>query len=92
MSLNSLPVSRRTLPTNTAITANGSYTLPQYAFVPNAGVRPIASGFVPNPSTPGISANFVLPGNIASRPYPVPVAPGSVYGVRAVVLKQSPGS
>lgn len=90
MSINVIPISQRSIPTNQAITANGSYTLPQYAFIPNAGVQPLSSGFVNNPGPALQSANFVLHPNLASRPYPVPSTP-AVYGIRVVQLKQSPG-
>lgn len=89
MGINSIPVSRRSLPYSQGITAGGGYTLPQYAFIPHPSLQALASGFVPGPSGAGISANFVLPAQFASRPYPVPMMDG-VYAMRQVQVKASP--
>lgn len=89
MSLNSVPISRRTLPYNQGITAGGGYTLPQYAFIPHPSLQQVSSGFVQAPSGAAISANFVLPAQTASRPYPVPQMDG-VYAMRQVQVKGSP--
>jgi hypothetical protein len=88
MSLNGIPISRRTVAMDMTITANGSYTLPRYAFIPHPALQQLSSGMVQGPN-PGIqSADFATVPGIAMRPYPVPSMAG--YGIRSVQLKQSP--
>lgn len=89
MGINSVPISNRTLPFNQGITAGGGYTLPQYAFIPHPSLQQISTGVVGNPSGATISANFVLPTQFASRPYPVPQMDG-VYAMRQVQVKATP--
>lgn len=89
MTINSVPISRRSLPYSQGITAGGGYTLPQYAFIPHPSLKVLATGQVPSPSGAGISANFVLPTQFASRPYPVPQMDG-VYAIRQSIVKTSP--
>ena len=89
MTINSVPISKRTLPYSQGITAGGGYTLPQYAFIPHPALKALASGAVAAPSGAAISANFVLPTQFASRPYPVPTMDG-VYAMRQVQVKRSP--
>jgi hypothetical protein len=89
MAINSIPIARRTLPFDSAIEANGNYTLPRHAFIPNPAIQPFSGSMVAGPGAAQISANFDLPGQIASRPYPTPVMP-AVYGLRTVTLKTSP--
>lgn len=89
MGINSLPISRRTLPYSQGITAAGGYTLPQFAFIPHPSLQQLSSGAVQGPSGATISANFVLPTQFASRPYPVPSMDG-VYAMRQIQVKRSP--
>jgi hypothetical protein len=42
MAVNSIPISKRTLPFQKAIQANGSYTLPQQSFIPPSASRPLS--------------------------------------------------
>lgn len=89
MSINTIPISGRTAPYSPQITANGSYTLPQYAFIPHPDLQQLSSGKVLAP-TPGMqSAFFALPAGIAARAMPQASTP-SVYGIRAIYYKQSP--
>lgn len=89
MSINTIPISQRNAPYSPKITANGSYTLPQYAFIPHPDLQQLSSGMVLAP-TPGMqSAFFALPSAIAARAMPQANTP-SVYGIRAIYYKQSP--
>lgn len=87
MSANVIPVGARSAPFDAQITANGSYTLPKYAFIPNSQLRAISTGSVPAPSQGGPGGSLVLP-STTRRPYPVPVV-GNIYGVRQAVIKTS---
>lgn len=90
MAINSIAVSARSLPFNGSIEANGSYTLPQHAFIPNRALQPFANGgMVAGPALPQISGTFAQPEQLASRPYPSVALP-ALYGIRSVQLKQSP--
>lgn len=92
MSVNGLPVSSKTAPYSPQITANGSYTLPQYAFIPHPILQQLSSGQVLAPTLGGMAtADFAALQGIAQRPYPVPNVP-SVYGIRMAVTKTRPGS
>lgn len=89
MSINTIPISQRNAPYSPQITANGSFTLPQYAFIPHPDLQQLSSGRVLAP-TPGMqSAFFALPAGIAARAMPQANTP-SVYGIRAIYYKQSP--
>ena len=70
--------------TDPTITANGSFTLPRYTFIPHPSSRPLASGSIPWPSNGGVSAQFTASG-LAQRPYPTPDFAGAVYGTRTSV-------
>lgn len=95
MGVNTVPISSRTLPLDGQTTANGSYTLPRYAFIPHASLQQLSGAFVASP-TPGgaaIGATFAAPYQL-QRPYPTPSTP-NVYGTRAatvVNLKTSPAA
>jgi hypothetical protein len=91
MSVNSIPVSRRTLPLNPQIQANGSYTLPQQIHIPHPVLQQIGSGHVANPLVGGVPSRIGTVAAIAARPYPTPDMPG-VHGIRMVNTKVSPGS
>lgn len=87
MPVNTIQVSRRTMPFDSRIDANGSYTLPQYAFIPHPALQQLSSGMVQSPGAGGQSAGFVQPVAISQRPYPVsPMA--ATWGIR--LQKQSP--
>lgn len=89
MGLNTIPISARTSPYEPRVTANGSYTLPQYAFIPHPALQQLSSGMVLAPTPGMISAFFSLPRGIASRTMPVADTP-SVYGMRAIYYKSTP--
>ena len=89
MAINTFPISRRTLPGDPRIDANGSYTLPQYAFIPHPALQQLATGNVPGPLPNGFpTANFAAPPGIQRRYYPTAQVP--IYGVRVVNYKSSP--
>lgn len=89
MGINTIPISNRTLPTDGSVTANGSYTLPKYAFIPHPALQQIATGRVNDPTPSGIpTAAFAAPWQ-TNRPYPIPLTP-NVYGIRLAQVKQSP--
>lgn len=89
MPLNTIPISQRTLPYDPRINANGSYTLPQYAFIPHPNLQQLSSGVVLDPGTiAGAPAAFAAPMQL-QRAYPVPVGP-AIYGLRATQVKVSP--
>ena len=89
MSINTVPISARTAPYNPQVTANGSYTLPQYAFIPHPDLQQLSSGTVKAP-TPGMpTAFFVLPQQIAARAMPQADNRG-VYGIRSIYYKSGP--
>ena len=86
MGINTIPISGRTAAYDPATTANGSYTLPRYAFIPNAALQQLAGPIVLSPgSTMGGQSQFVAP-PILQRPYPAPAITG-VYGIRQYNLK-----
>lgn len=91
MSLNNVPVSGRTAPYDKRLTANGSYTLPQYAFIPHASLQLLAGPIVPGPAIGNdlATAGFAAPPNLNARPYPTGNRPG-VYGIRSIQVKASP--
>lgn len=89
MSMNAVVATHRWVGTSNAITANGSYTLPRYAFIPHPSTQPLSTGFVGDPSGMVISATFSSLTAATQRPYPVPVTP-SLYGIRSVQVKSSP--
>jgi len=89
MSINTVPISARNAPYSPQITANGSYTLPQYAFIPHPDLHQLASGTVLAPTPGMISAFFSLPNSIAARAMPTSDNRG-VYGVRSIYYKSSP--
>lgn len=90
MPLLATPVSARTAPYDPRVTANGSYTLPQYAYIPNPQLQQLATGMVAAPGAFVASAAFAAPPGINSRPYPTPSLP--IYGIRTVLnYKTSPG-
>lgn len=88
MTLNVIPISRRTSPMDMTVTANGSYTLPRYAFIPHPALQQLSSGMVMGPTSGIQSADFATVPGISQRPYPVPILSG--YGIRSVSIKQSP--
>lgn len=85
MAINTIPISARTIGLDPRVTANGSYTLPQYAFIPHPDLQPMSRGMIPNPGIPSQSAQFMAVPGIQQRPYPTPQVP--VYGIRQVQLK-----
>lgn len=87
MSINALPISRRTVSSDGMITSNGSYTLPRFAFIPHPSLQQLSTGTVQMPTPGGQSAFFAAPGNL-QRPYPSPYMPAA-YGVRHVQMKFS---
>lgn len=89
MSINTVQVAARTHPWDGRTAANGSYTLPQYAFIPHPDLQQLSSGFVSGPLPYGFSAaDFAAIPGISSRPYPTPDIP--VYGIRVINQKVSP--
>lgn len=90
MSVNTIPISARNAPYDPKVTANGSFTMPQFAFIPHPALQQLSSGTVMAP-TPGMqSAFFALPGPIAARAMPQADNRG-VYGIRAIYYKSVPG-
>jgi hypothetical protein len=89
MTVNAFQISARTAGLDPRITANGSYTLPQYAFIPHSSLQHMATGAIAGPMPAGISsADFAAPAGIQQRPYPTPHVP--LYGVRSLHYKSSP--
>jgi hypothetical protein len=87
MSINGIPVSSKSAPYSPTITANGSYTLPQYAFIPHPILQQMSSGLVLAPTLGGMqTADFTALQGVAQRPYPTPNVPG-VYGIRSATFK-----
>lgn len=89
MSMNAVVSTNRWVGTSNAITANGSYTLPKFAFIPHPSTQLLSTGMVGNPAGGIVSANFANLTATSQRPYPVPVTP-SLYGIRSVQIKSSP--
>lgn len=89
MSVNGYQVAGRTHPYDPSITANGSYTLPQYAFIPHPALQQLSRGIVQGPMPMGVqSAAFAAPPGLALRALPGPQVP--VYGIRVLNYKTSP--
>jgi hypothetical protein len=87
MTINTIPVSARNAPYSPVTTTNGSYTLPQYAFIPHPILQQLSNGMVLAPTLGGIStADFASVLATQQRPYPVPDVP-SIYGIRVAVYK-----
>lgn len=87
MPLNVIPIARRSTDFDQQVTANGSYTLPKYLFVPDPALRSIGGGYVPAPGgtgSPGVS-QIIGPTQFA-RPYPTPDM-GPVWGLRSITVK-----
>lgn len=92
MSVNTIPVSARNAPWQAITTANGSYTLPQYAYIPHPDLQQLARGTVLAPSFMGASqAVFALVPNIAQRAYPTPSTPGA-FAIRQASFKAGPSA
>lgn len=90
MPLITTAVSARNQPYDARTTANGSYTLPQYAFIPHPQLQQLSSGMVASPGAFVASAAFAAPPGINGRPYPTPSLP--IYGIRTILnYKTSPG-
>lgn len=87
MGINTIPISGRTSPYDPSTTANGSYTLPRYAFIPNASLQQLQGPIVMAPGAQGGTSNFIAP-PMLQRPYPAPAITG-VYGIRGYNLKSS---
>jgi hypothetical protein len=78
MSINTVPTSRRSLPTQVQSTANGNYTLPQYAYIPDPALQQLATGQVLSPTPGGApAAQFAAVLPAMSRPYPTPMLRGA---------------
>lgn len=91
MAINTVAISSRTLPFDRQTTANGSYTLPRYAFIPHPALQQLASGQVGAPLPIGFpAASFAAPPSL-QRAYPVPDLAG-VFGFRQMQVKTSPAS
>jgi hypothetical protein len=89
MSINVVPIANRSMGLDPQITANGSYTLPKYAFVPHASLHQLSGARVEAPTDQSVaSATFAAPWQLA-RDFPT-LAP--VYGVRSVHTKRHPGT
>jgi hypothetical protein len=88
MSANTIQIAARNMGMDPRITANGSYTLPQYAFIPHPALQQLSSGFVSGPMAPQQSAAFAVVPGMAGRA--LPTAMGSVYGIRSLQYKSSP--
>lgn len=86
-SVNPIPIGARTFALDQRISANGSYTLPQYAFIPHPSLQQLSSGSVDGPMAPMISASFTAPPSL-QRAYPVPDQ--TAYGIRSMHIKASP--
>lgn len=89
MSINTVPIAARNAPYNPQVTANGSFTLPQFAFIPHPDLQQLSSGTVRAPTPGMISAFFALPQQIAARKMPVADNRG-VYGIRSIYYKSTP--
>jgi hypothetical protein len=88
MSANTIQIAARTAGMDPRITANGSYTLPQYAFIPHPALQQLSSGFVSGPMAPQQSAGFAVVPGVSARP--LPTSMGAVYGIRSLQYKSSP--
>ena len=89
MSVNTVQISQRQVPFNLRTTANGSYTLPQYVFMPHPSLQQLSGNIVLAPSLNGPPpATFAAPYQ-TQRPYPVADLP-SIYGIRTLNVKSSP--
>ena len=89
MSVNSIPVSARSAPMDARTLANGSYTLPAYAYIPHASLNQISTGHIGTPM-PGMPAQFrAVPGPGTLPSFPRAQLTG-VYGVRQAQIKTSP--
>ena len=87
MSINTVPISSRNAGMDVQITANGSYTLPKYAFIPHPALHQLAGPRVNAPTDQTIpTAAFAAPASLA-RNLPT-VAP--VYAIRSIHLKRTP--
>lgn len=90
MAINGIPISRRTLPFDPQTTANGSFTLPRFAFIPSPALQQLSGVVVMAPTLGGLTPSaFAAPPQL-NRPYPVPVS-GGIYGIRMANTKTSPG-
>jgi hypothetical protein len=89
MTVNTVQISARNIGFDPRITAAGGFTLPSYAFIPNAALHQLARGMVMSP-TPGGEVSGLMSAPQFARAYPGPVQP-NIYGVRLATLKQSPG-
>lgn len=91
MSINTVPISARSLPWQQSTTAGGGFTMPQHVYYPHPSTQPLSFGHVPQPST-GMTPTVAItaPGLLASRPMPGASGNGA-YAVRSVHFKASPG-
>jgi hypothetical protein len=87
MSVNTMPVTRRFMPMQMQATANGSYTLPQYAYIPDPTLAQVGQGCILGPTPGGASATqFAGVINAIGRPYPTPVLTGA-FSIRQANFK-----
>jgi hypothetical protein len=88
-SINAVPVSARSMPMDARTGANGSYTLPSYAYIPHPALTQISTGHVGTP-LPGAPAQFrAVPGPSFHQQFPTATLTG-VYGIRQANVKTSP--
>jgi hypothetical protein len=70
MAINTIAISNRTLPFQNAVTANGSYTLPQMGFVPAQGTRPLSQGSIPAPYGHALNPGFITASHVDASQLP----------------------
>lgn len=91
MGINTVQTGSRTVSYDMHTTANGSYTLPKYAFIPHASLQQLSGPIVNSPSYGSgvVGADYAAMPAGGMHPYPIPAMP-SVYGIRVVNTKMSP--
>jgi hypothetical protein len=76
MAINGIAITGRNVPFDKRINANGSYTLPQFGFVPHPGTRPLGMGHVGDP----VAGHMSNPGFIAAAHVDANMLPPNTYG------------
>ncbi len=88
MTVNTIQISARTHPYDSRVDANGSYTLPQYAFIPHPSLQAVSGTFIPGPVPAIVSAAFTAPSALAGRA--MPASTGPAFVTRTISYKTSP--
>lgn len=89
MAVNVVPVSARSAPIDTRTLANGSYTLPAYAYIPHAALSQIGTGHVGTPVGNEPALFRAVPGQSYNANFPTAQLTG-VFGTRLFNVKTSP--